>query len=108
MDHIVLYVDGDGKAETLNQYLAEGWVLHPEARTVALESAAIYHLARYAEGEQPELEGKKGEFENVVDVKSAEFHEVEGLVQQGYTVQNLYQKNVLLIKRREQVEQVSG
>lgn len=111
MEHIVLYVDGDGKTEKLNQYLAEGWVLHPEVRTVTLDVAAIYHLVRYTEVEQLALEAlevevKRGEFEDVVDVKSAEFPEVEGLVKEGYVVQSLYAKNVLLIKRRGQGEQV--
>jgi hypothetical protein len=97
--------------DAATKLMAEGWEIAPEyeGKPIRLEWSLVFPLVLYeSEEERPqpvEEERKAGEFDDVEDVKSAEFTEVAELKKQGWTVQSLYAKNVLMIKRGKEILQ---
>ncbi len=91
--------------------LTEGWILDPEltdGKPYRLEANTVWPMILLEEGDVRPAEKKAGEFDDVVDVKSAEFQEVAELVRQGYVVQSIYAKNTILIKRAALEEPEKG
>jgi len=78
--------------------LSAGWELDPAfGKPIALENGVVYHLVKYEPGEEPKPEAKHGEFDDVVETREVP----HGVVPDGFTVQALYAKSAVLIKRRE-------
>jgi hypothetical protein len=92
--------------DAASKLLAEGGEIAPEyeGKPIRLEWSLVFPLVLYeSEEKRPQLEveeRKPGEFDDVEDVKSAEFSEVADLKKQGWIVQALYVKNVLMLKRK--------
>lgn len=93
-----------GDTETIVEYanlvtaLNDGWVLDPlfNSKPIRLDNAVIYHLIKYAEGEEPQ----EPETPKVESVKSVGYEEVDDLIKQGYQPRDYYAKSVTLIKMR--------
>lgn len=102
MKRAIRYVTGSHGLKELEHLLEQGYVLDPDLKIVRLENSAIYHLIRYEEGEEPVEPVKKGEFDDVVDVKQVSFEEVPSMISQNYRVYNIYAKHVIMIKETKE------
>ena len=91
----------EGLAEILNL----GWGLDPAingGKPIALENGVVYHLIRYEPGEVRPVEA--GEFDDVISVRDVAPNDADGWLAQGYKIQAVYQKNLILFKRQPKEE----
>ena len=105
MKREIILCQSQGDYDRARDLLGQGWEfdLRVSDHPMHLDAGHVFALVLYesdAERPKPVEERKPGEFDDVVDVKSVEFPEVEAFVKQGYVVQSLYAKNVLMIKRK--------
>lgn len=98
---IIHIASSHGLSDLLN-LLDQGYVLDPQLKIVRLDTCAIYHLIKYEEGEEPVEQEKKGEFDDVVDVKQVSFEEVSSMISQNYRVYNIYAKHVIMVKEAKE------
>jgi len=83
------------------QLLADGWILDPniyKGVPMRLETGIVYHLIKYSEEELAARAREKELEPQIVDVKKVPHDEVEALVKQGYKVETIYAKDVVLVK----------
>lgn len=106
MKRIIYRAETEKDYLMVTSYFSEGYVLDPfltDGKPYRLDSVTIWPLVFYeSDAEKPvvAVEEKKGEFEDVIDVKDATFDKVEELIKQGYTVQSIYAKSTILVKRK--------
>lgn len=110
MEMKTVWVSTKDEASSLDTDLREGWVtdpvLMPTGRPNIVEGlAAIYHLIKYTKEEVAamveEKDKKPGEFNDVVETRDVP----HGPVPEGFTVWNLYQKNMIVVKRTPQTKE---
>jgi hypothetical protein len=94
-----------GHFTDVNMLMENGWELDPAfGKPIALENGVVYHLVRYEAGEEPKPEAKPGEFDDVVETREMP----HGPVPDGFTVQAIYAKAMIVIRRRpKEAEEVA-
>ncbi|GAI96063.1 unnamed protein product, partial [marine sediment metagenome] len=81
--------------------LDQGWILDPniyKGAPMRLEEAIIYHLIKFTPEELAAKAKEKQLEPQIVDVKKVPHEEVKDLVKQGFKVETLYAKDVVLVK----------
>ncbi|MBA7646859.1 hypothetical protein ES703_54625 [subsurface metagenome] len=83
------------------QLLDDGWILDPniyKGAPMRLEEAIVYHLIKFSQDELAAKAKEKTLEPQIVDIKKVPHDEVEALVKQGYKVETIYAKDVVLVK----------
>jgi len=107
MKRTIILASEQDDYNSVQRSLDNGYVLDPaihRGEPFGLENGIVYHLVFYEnEDEKPKLEEEKkiGEFDDVEDMKDVPNAEVSDLLKQGYRIQIIYQKNTILLKRKE-------
>ena len=91
----------------IDKLLLEGWVLDStltSGKPYVLDAVTVWPLVFYeSEDEKPKAieEVKLSEFSDVEDMKDVPNAEVSDLLKQGYQIQTIYQKNCIMLKRKQ-------
>lgn len=105
MKREIVVADDSESMMYVAKLLSEGYVLDPtltRGTPYLLETSTVWPLVFYETVEErPKPETKIGEFDNVVDVIEVQFGGVPDKIKEGYTVQTIYAKAVIMLKRQE-------
>ncbi len=103
----------DDYEKSVQSYLDNGYVLDQSiaSHPMVLENHTVWPLILYEkEEEKPKEEKKVGEFDDILDVATidnegqSQTHEtiLSQRIKEGWTVYAIYQKNVIVVKRRKE------
>ena len=110
MKHCMMFCENQADFNAASKAMEqEGWLLDPlfDSKPLRLEAAIVFPLVKYeSEEEKPKAveEVKAGEFDDVDDMKDVPNAEVSDLLKQGYQIQTIYQKNTILLKKKQKEE----
>lgn len=89
------------------ELMADGWLVDPILagdRPIKLDHALVWPLVYYESSDEvpkpPEPVVKPGEFADVIASKDVQHVDVEDYVKEGFEVFNIFQKNVIMVKRK--------
>jgi len=92
MKYRILLIKDKADLDVVNRSTDEGWT------PMKAYSNNDSYIIQLSQGEEEE---KRGEFDDVIDVKAVDFDDVGDMVIRGYIVQSIYAKNVIMIRRME-------
>ena len=106
MKREIVVADDTESMSYVANLLNQGYVLDPTLtanKPYLLENSTVWPLVLYEnDGEKPKPETKAGEFDDVVDVIEVQFGGVPDKIKEGYAVQTIYAKCIVMIKRQKQ------
>ena len=82
---------------SISELLNEGWVIAQNG-IINTESMVIYHLS-LAENEDEANPEHKTEYTGVDSIKEVSHNDADPLLSQGYTIDKVYQKSTILVRR---------
>ena len=100
MIHRLIYAANQKELDSVQTLLTNGYELDPEyAKPIHMELALVYPLVLYESEEErpkPVDESKPSEFDDVLETREIP----HGLVPEGFRVHAVYQKNLIVVRRK--------